>query len=182
MAGMRVTTAEPMTEARERFNIVSFLEEVRGEVEPSKQKILDTLSAVYIHEHNGVQLYQQYSQQAKSEEIKQTWQSFGEQTRVHEQVAERCINALGGDPQYMSPVAKDVDKIDKTMLKVEASGVEGDLVRGRPGPPRQRPGHGQDSARRGAHRRARRGHARQVELDHVRPPARQSHDRLVGAR
>lgn len=129
MAGMPTATAEPVTEARERINIVSFLEEVRGEVEPNKQKILDALSAVHVHERNGVQLYQQYSQQAQSENLKKTWHAFGEQTRVHEQVAERCISALGGDTGYMSPLAKEIDKVDKSMLNVQASGMEGDLAR-----------------------------------------------------
>lgn len=129
MQGMRTTSTDPITEAREKLNIASALEETRGVVEPSKQRLFDTMSAVLAHEQNGVQLYQTYSQQAGTPDLKETWQAFGEQTREHQRIAERVITVLGGDPAYRSPVAKEIDNIDKAMLNVQATGQEADLAR-----------------------------------------------------
>ncbi len=88
----QTTTADPMADARDRLNIVSFLEEVRGIGEPPKQKTPDALSAVLTNEQGGVQLYQTFSQQASDPELKKAWKDFGEETKVHVQVCERAIS------------------------------------------------------------------------------------------
>jgi len=129
MRGTQAPTAEPMTEARERLNLVSFLEEVRGTAEPKKQMLLNVMSAVLTHEQGGLQMYQQYSQQSNNRELKETWREFGEETRVHVQVAERVISALGGDPGYKSSVAKELQKAATTMLSIQAQGEESDAIR-----------------------------------------------------
>jgi len=118
-----------MTEARERINIVSFLEEVRGVSEPKKQSLLDSMSAVLANERGGLEMYRQYSQQTSNPTLKKQWQEFGEETNVHVQVAERVISSLGGDPSHKSSVAKEIDKGAKVMLSIDAQGEEADLVR-----------------------------------------------------
>ncbi len=125
----KTMTADPMTEARERINLVSFIEEVRGSVQPDKQKLLDTMSAVLTHEHGAAQLYEQYRQKTSNSHFKEKWAEFGRETQVHEQVAESIIRNLGGDPSYKSPVAKELEKEAATMAKIEAQGDEADLVR-----------------------------------------------------
>ena len=129
MQGVRTTVADPLTEARERLNIVSFLEEVRGTIEPDKQKILDGMSAVLAGARGAQRLYEQYSQQTSDPTLKKKWQEFGKGARVHTQIAERVIGALGGAPSYRSPVAKELDKLTDCMLKVDAQGDAGDLAR-----------------------------------------------------
>lgn len=127
MQGM--ATAEVMTEARDRINIVSELESIRGTIEPSKQKLLDTMSAVLTNEQGAIKLYDQYSKDTSKPDVKKAWQEFGEQTRVHAQVAEQVIKSLGGDPNQKSAVAKEIDKTAQTMLKIDAKGDEADVVR-----------------------------------------------------
>ncbi len=129
MQRTQTATADPMTDARDRLNIVSFLEEVRGTGEPPKQKVLDAMSAVLTNERGGLQLYQAFSQQASDPDLKKAWKDFAEETNVHIQVCERAISALGGDPSYKSPAAKELEKTAQAMLNVQANGQEGDVVR-----------------------------------------------------
>lgn len=118
-----------MTEAREKLNLVSTLEDVRGTIEPSKQKLLDMMSAVCTNEEGAVKLYGDYSQKTGNQELKDTWKEFGEQTKVHVQVCQHAISALGGDPNYRSPVAKEIQKAAQNMLNIQAQGEEADQVR-----------------------------------------------------
>lgn len=129
MQGVRTTTADPMTEARDKVTLVSFLEEVRGNVEPDKQMLIDGMSAVMTHELGALQMYEQYSQQTQRPDLKEKWLEFGEETRTHAQVAERVISALGGDPSMKSTVAKQLEKDAKNILNVEAKGDQADLIR-----------------------------------------------------
>lgn len=125
----RVMTADPMTEARERINLVSIIEQVRGTTESDMQKLMDTMSAVLTHERGGLQLYEQYRQKTSNSQFREKWAEFGKETRVHEQVAESIIKVLGGDPSYKSSVAKELEKLAGTMMKIEAQGEQADLVR-----------------------------------------------------
>lgn len=123
------TTANPMVEAREKMNIVSFLEEVRGTAEPDKQMLLDVLSGVLAHEQGVGTLYWHYTQQTESRELKEKWQQFGKETEVHRRIAERVISALGGDPSYKSPAARDHERIRDCFSSIESHGFAGDHVR-----------------------------------------------------
>ncbi len=125
----RTMVADPMTEARERLNIVSFLEEARGTLEPKKQNLLDAMGAVLANEKGGLEMYRQFSQKTSNETLKERWQEFGEETNVHVQVAQRVITSLGGDPNSKSAVAKDIEKCGKAMLEVSAQGEAADFER-----------------------------------------------------
>ncbi len=128
-SGAYPTTMNPLVEARDRMNIVSFLEEVRGTVEPDKQMLLDTLSGILAHEQGVGKLYWQYTQQTGSQELKEKWQRFGTETEVHRRVAERVITALGGDPAYKSSVARDHEKMHDCFANIESYGCAGDHIR-----------------------------------------------------
>ncbi len=125
----RTMAAEPMTEARERMNIVSFLEEVRGVFEPKKQMLIDCMSGVLANERLGLEMYRQYSQSTNNPTLKERWHEFGEETHVHVQVAERVISSLGGDPNMKGAAAKEIEKGASAALNIEAKGDQADLVR-----------------------------------------------------
>ena len=100
MWGGYQTTMNPMVEARDKSGIVSFLEDIRGIVEPDRQMLLDLLSSIQAHERGIGQLYWQYTQQTGNQELREQWQRFGQDTEVYRLVAERVMSALGGDPSY----------------------------------------------------------------------------------
>ena len=123
------TAAEPMIEARDKLNIVSFLEEVRGTAEPNRQVLLDLLSGLLTHEEGVGRMYWQYTQQTGSPELRNEWQKFGKQTEAHRKVAEKVITVLGGDPMYKSQIARDHEKVMNCLTPVESQGYAGDHVR-----------------------------------------------------
>lgn len=129
MQGQRTMVAEPLVEAREKYDVVSFLDEVRGTAEPSRQTLLDGLSAVMTGARSARQMYQQYSQQTSDPALKPKWESLGKEANVHLQIVERLITAFGGDPSYKSSIASDLEKCFGSMLQVGARGDAGDLVR-----------------------------------------------------
>jgi hypothetical protein len=121
--------AESMAEAREKLDIVSALEEVRGRAEPSSQMVLDGMSALLAGARGAERIYQQYSRQTSDPTLKKKWQGLTREASGHAQIVERAISALGGDPSYKSPVARDLERYNTCMLQVEAQGDAGDLVR-----------------------------------------------------
>jgi hypothetical protein len=122
-------TMDPVGEARERLNIVSALEEVRGTVEPNRQMLLDVLSSLHAHEQGLGKLYWQYTQQTGNQELKETWQRFGRETETRRKITERTISAIGGDPTYKSSIARDSEKSVDCLSSIESYGTAGDAVR-----------------------------------------------------
>ncbi len=122
-------TATPMVEARDRLNILSFLEDVRGTMEPNRQMLLDMLSGILTHEQGVGSLYWQYTQHTTNQELKEKWQRFGKETESHRMIAERVIGALGGDPSYKSSIARDHEKLASCFTNIESQGCAGDHVR-----------------------------------------------------
>mgnify|MGYP005853107801 CR=1 FL=1 len=125
----QVTMADPMAEAHERIDTVSFLNEVRGTAEFNRQLVLDGLSGIMAHEDSALRMYRQYSQETDDPSYREHWQEFAEETNVHKHVAERVILALGGDPSYRSTLASEVEKAARVMLSIDAKGPMADLVR-----------------------------------------------------
>jgi len=121
--------ADPIAEARDKFDIVSALEEARGRANPSREMVLDVLSLVLAGARGGEKMSQQYSQQTGNPAFKQRWQKLSEQAQDHARIIESTIRALGGDPVRKSPPAQDLDRVVGCMLQVEAPGEAGDLVR-----------------------------------------------------
>ncbi|HOG48589.1 MAG TPA: hypothetical protein PLB78_18325, partial [Anaerolineae bacterium] len=129
MWGTYPTTVNTMAEARERMNIVSTLEEVRGVAEPDRQMLLDAMSGILAHEQGVGKLYWQYTQQTSSPELREKWQKFGKETEVHRRIAERVLVALGGDPAYKSTAARDHERLADCLGNVESQGLAGDHIR-----------------------------------------------------
>ncbi len=129
MYGSFPTTMNPMVEARDRLNVVSFLEDVRGWAQPDRQMLFDVLSGIQAHERGIGKLYWQYTQQTGNQELREKWQLFGKETELHRQIAERTINALGGDPSYMSSLARDHERSMECLTYIESQGCAGDHIR-----------------------------------------------------
>ncbi len=71
-----------------------------------QQVLLDKLSEFLMVEQGGLQLYRVAAARCAMPNIKQRYQEFGEQTARHRQVLVQLIQALGGDPNYVSPTAR----------------------------------------------------------------------------
>ncbi len=129
MWGGYQTTVNPMVEAQEKVDIVSFLEDIRGIVEPNRQMILDLMSGIQAHERGIGQLYWQYTQQTSNQWLKEQWEKFGKDTEVNRLVAERVMGALEGDPSYKSSLARDHEQFMRCFTNVQSQGSAGDQIR-----------------------------------------------------
>jgi hypothetical protein len=129
MYGAYPTTMDATAEARDKQNILSFLEEVRGTNDANKPMLMDLLSSIQVHERGIGKLYWQFTQQTGSQELKDKWQQFGRETESERLVAERTISALGGDPNYKSQMAQDQERALDCLSNVQSQGLAGDQVR-----------------------------------------------------
>ncbi len=71
-----------------------------------QQVLMDKLSEFLMVEQGGLQLYRVAAARCAMPNIKQRYEEFGEQTARHRQVLVQLIQALGGDPNYVSPTAR----------------------------------------------------------------------------
>ena len=69
------------------------------------QVLLDKLSEFLMVEQGGLQLYRVALSRVQRPELKQRYQEFAAQTAQHREVLVRLIGQLGGDPNYVSPLA-----------------------------------------------------------------------------
>ncbi len=123
------TTMSPTVEARDRLNIVSYLEEVRGTTDVDRQALYDLLSGILTHEQGVGKMYWQYTQQTTNQELKDRWQKFGKETEAHRRIAEKVIVALDGDPSYKSTIARDHERMMECITPIESQGCAGDHIR-----------------------------------------------------
>jgi rubrerythrin len=72
--------------------------------------VADLLSAVLQHERCGVHLYRSVSTRTVSDDLRQQYEHFLEETTDHVRRLEELITASGGDPQYVSPSARATEK------------------------------------------------------------------------
>jgi rubrerythrin len=68
-------------------------------------------------EMGGVEVYSTALQCAVNEELKEEWQKYLDQTRVHVKIVEDVITALGLDPQTETPGRKVVRHIGESLVK-----------------------------------------------------------------
>ena len=88
------------------------------------ENLFDKLSEFLTFEQCGLQLYRVVESRATRPELKQRYREFGEQTARHREVLARCITALGGDPNYVSPTAR-LAQFKSTKLLESAIVVDG---------------------------------------------------------
>src|ERR687886_2580872 len=71
-----------------------------------QQVVLDKLSEFLMVEQGGLELYRVAAERCMLPALKQRYQEFGQQTARHRAVYVQLIQALGGDPNYVSPTAR----------------------------------------------------------------------------
>jgi rubrerythrin len=89
-----------------------------------KQVLLDKLSEFLMVEQGGLQLYRVAAERCTRPDLKERYQEFGKQTARHREVYVQLIQALGGDPNYVSPTAR-LAQVKATKLIESAMIVDG---------------------------------------------------------
>ena len=79
--------------------------------------VADLLSAALTHERCGTHLYRSVAGRTNNPVLKARYEEFGAETERHVGILEEAIAALGGDPQYVSPVARAVQGMDTAVLE-----------------------------------------------------------------
>jgi ferritin-like metal-binding protein YciE len=79
--------------------------------------IADLLSAFVTHERCGWHLYQSVAARTNNPMLKARYEQFGEETENHIRILEDVIRSAGGDPGYVSPPARAVEKMGMGTLE-----------------------------------------------------------------
>lgn len=79
--------------------------------------IADLLSAFLTHERCGRHLYRSVAGRSNNPVLKQRYEHFGDETERHADVLEQLISAAGGNPNYVSPMARAVEAQDAKLLE-----------------------------------------------------------------
>jgi rubrerythrin len=79
--------------------------------------IADLLSAALTHERCGVHLYRSVAARSANPILKGRYEDFERDTLHHVEVLEGVIAAMGGDPQYVSPMARAVEGMNTHLLE-----------------------------------------------------------------
>lgn len=79
--------------------------------------IADLLSAALTHERCGTHLYRSVAGRTNNPMLKARYEEFGKETLRHAEILEGLIADLGGDPQYVSPMARAVQGMDTAVLE-----------------------------------------------------------------
>lgn len=79
--------------------------------------VADLLSACLTHERCGVHLYRSVAGRSGSATLQRQYEEFGAETERHVEVLEELIAAAGGNPSYVSPLARAVETSDSKLLE-----------------------------------------------------------------
>src|SRR3954462_1727580 len=77
----------------------------------------DLLSGMLAHERCGVHLYRAVATRSNNPMLKRRYEEFGEETLHHVEVLEGLIASLGGNPNYVSPMARAVHGMDSNLVQ-----------------------------------------------------------------
>ena len=89
-----------------------------------QQVLLDQLSEFLMVEQGDLELYRVAAERCTLPALKQRYQEFGQQTARHREVYVQLIQAVGGDPDYVSPTAR-LAQVKATKLLESAVIVDG---------------------------------------------------------
>jgi rubrerythrin len=79
--------------------------------------IADLLSAMLTHERCGRHLYRSVEARSLNPVLKGKYREFGAETERHVEILEQLITQLGGNPNYVSPMARAVEGTDSNLLE-----------------------------------------------------------------
>lgn len=90
-----------------------------------KQALLDKLSEFLMVEQAGYQLYTVLAMRTQVPEYREKYVEFGDETSRHREILASMIQQLGGDPGYVSPLARIAQMRGEHMLglAIEADGL-----------------------------------------------------------
>ncbi len=81
------------------------------------QGLLDKLSESMAVERGGQRLYEAAIERIRDRETVEHFKHFYEHTLHHQQIVSELIQALGGDPEYLSPAAKVAQRKAEALLR-----------------------------------------------------------------
>jgi rubrerythrin len=108
-----VLYADPAAEVTED-SLRSQLAAVQG-VDPVF--LADVLSGYLQHERCGTHLYRSVAGRTANPVLKAKFEEFGAQTRRHVEILETLIGAAGGNPAFVSPMARASEAMDTKLLE-----------------------------------------------------------------
>lgn len=79
--------------------------------------IADFLSACLTHERCGAHLYRSVATRTANPVLQGRYEAFGRQTVRHVEILEEVIEVAGGNPSYVSPLARTVETADSKALE-----------------------------------------------------------------
>jgi rubrerythrin len=79
--------------------------------------VADLLSGMLAHERCGAHLYRSVAARTTNPDLRRAYEDFGAETTHHAEVLEDLIASLGGDPNYVSPLARSVEATDSKLLE-----------------------------------------------------------------
>jgi rubrerythrin len=79
--------------------------------------VADLLSAMTAHERCGRHLYRSVAGRTNNPVLKRKYEEFGEETEAHVAALAEIVVAMGGDPQYVSPMARATEGQDTKLLE-----------------------------------------------------------------
>jgi len=74
--------------------------------------LADVLSAYLAHERCGTHLYRMVASRTNNPMLKNKYEEFGRETIRHVQILEELITSAGGNPNYVSPMARAMEGAD----------------------------------------------------------------------
>lgn len=79
--------------------------------------VTDLLSAVLTHERCGRHLYRSVAGRTQNPILQAKYEDFGRETERHAELSEELIRGLGGNPDYVSSMARAVQGTDGKLLE-----------------------------------------------------------------
>jgi rubrerythrin len=79
--------------------------------------VADLLSGMLAHERCGAHLYRSVAGRSHNPMLKGRYEQFGEETQEHVEILERLVTSLGGNPFYVSPMARAVEGMDAKLVE-----------------------------------------------------------------
>jgi hypothetical protein len=108
---MEMTAPDPAREVTEGQLDASF-----ADTGMNGQFLAGFLSMVTTHERCGVHLATSLADRTANPILKARYKAFAEKGRKHVEVLEKAVADMGGDPQYVAPVARAVEGADDAAL------------------------------------------------------------------
>ncbi|HEY3833311.1 MAG TPA: DUF892 family protein [Acidimicrobiia bacterium] len=79
--------------------------------------VADVISAMLAHERCGAHLYRSVASRTNNPMLERRYKELGEETEHHVEVLEQLVTSAGGNPNYVSAMARLVEGTDSKLLE-----------------------------------------------------------------